>query len=124
MWASMHIGQPRSKQMKNKAFIAVLVTGFLHGGGATAANLTNYDEKAQTVTLTEGEKQTSITLIPEKTVEGICIKGCILTLSNGDEYEFHGNEIIAIEEGEIYVDGDLNDLAGDTFQTNQGSGRQ
>ena len=79
----------------------------------TAAEITNYDEKEQTVFITQNGKQQEITLASQQTVKEICNDGCSIKLLNGDEYNIAANDLIAIEGSMIFID------STDTEQSNE-----
>lgn len=79
----------------------------------TAAEITNYDEKEQTVIITQDGKQQEITLGSQQTVKEICNEGCSIKLLNGDEYNIAANDLIAIEGSMIFID------STDTEQSNE-----
>lgn len=90
--------------MKTTALIAAAASTILFSGSLSAASLTNYDETSQTVIVTEEGQDSTITLEGNETVEEFCVSGCTIKFANGDEYNLAGNEIVAIEGSQIYVD--------------------
>ena len=74
---------------------------------ATALRLTNRDLTGHTLIVTSpdgGEKQ-ELQASPSEVLDRICETGCTITMPDGQQYEFEGNEIVAIEEGLIFLDG-------------------
>ena len=74
---------------------------------ALAVSITNRDDRDQKVTIIEGAVTKDQVLKPEGTIEGVCLKGCVVRLndSEDDEYELEGNEVVSIEDGYLYYDG-------------------
>ena len=74
---------------------------------ALAVSITNRDDRDQKITIIEGATTKDQTLKPEGTIEGVCLKGCVVRLndSEDDEYELEGNEVVSIEDGYLYYDG-------------------
>jgi hypothetical protein len=71
---------------------------------ASALTLRNLEPKPQTVTLIEGGEERTLTVGPKQPLAGICPKGCIVELNNGDRYAFDGPEAIALEDGLLFFD--------------------
>lgn len=89
-------------------FLAVaLFAAPTHSGAALALTVINRDDHAHKVTIIEGAKSTDHVLKPDATVESACAKGCIVRLNDSDEeeYELEGNEVVFIEDGNLYYDG-------------------
>lgn len=72
---------------------------------ADAASLTNRDDQDYKVTITEGDARQDHTVKPAASLQGICQKGCLVRLNDGDEYLLDGNELVSIEERRLYFDG-------------------
>jgi hypothetical protein len=74
---------------------------------ADAATITNRDEQDQKITIVEGDAKSEHTIRPGQVLENICVKGCIVRLSDSDEdeYEVAGEDVVSIEEGYLYYDG-------------------
>jgi hypothetical protein len=73
---------------------------------ASALQLTNRDTSDHKLIVTDqaaGQAQ-EITATPSQILDGFCLKGCTIQMSDGQEYEFEGNEIVSIEEGLIFMD--------------------
>jgi hypothetical protein len=88
----------------------VVATGLLaiscFASSASALSITNRDDHDQKITIVEGGASKDQVLKPEATVEGICLKGCVIRLndSDDDEYELEGTEVVSIEDGYLYYD--------------------
>ena len=84
-------------------FSAVLV---LSGVAATAATISNRDDKEQKITIIEGEAKTDRVLKPQEVAEKICSKGCVIRLNDNedDEYQLDPEDVVSIEDGYMYHD--------------------
>ncbi len=75
---------------------------------ATAANavsVKNLDETEYTLTVVEGASSQELSLKPGASVNGICLKGCLIKLSSDqDSYELEGGEVTSIESGVLWGD--------------------
>lgn len=71
---------------------------------ASAATLTNQDDKEHKLTIQEGNEKKEIALKPTGVLEGLCPKGCVIRIgdSEDDEYILEGPEILSIDGGKIY----------------------
>lgn len=97
--------------MKTRAFLAGLCVALIPQY-AGALQLTNRDATDHTLIvadLNDGETR-ELTATPSQVIDGICMKGCTITMSDGQEYEFDGNEIVSIEDGLIFMDGPYDTL--------------
>jgi hypothetical protein len=70
----------------------------------SALTLRNLEAKPQTIILIEGDEQQTLTVGPKQPLAGICLKGCVVELDNGDRYAFDGPEAIALEDGLLFFD--------------------
>ena len=84
-------------------FTAALV---LSGISASAATISNRDDKEQKLTIIEGEAKVDQTLKPLQVLEKVCLKGCIVRLndSDDDEYQLESEDVVSIEDGYLYHD--------------------
>lgn len=84
--------------LSNVALIALSV--------AHASTITNLDDKDHTITVIEAKSTRDQVLRPSATLKGICTKGCVIRLNDGDdsEYELKGSEVVSIEDGYLYYD--------------------
>jgi hypothetical protein len=71
---------------------------------ARALTISNIDPKPHTVSVTAGNESKDLTIEPSKDVDADCASGCKVKLENGEEYEFHGDEAVSIEDGVIFID--------------------
>lgn len=79
---------------------------------AGAVQLTNRDTTGYTlitVNLDGGDRQ-ELKTSPSQVIDDICLKGCTITMPDGQEYEFEGDEIVSIEEGMIFLDGPIDSM--------------
>ena len=74
---------------------------------ALALTVINRDDHDHKVTIVEGPRSVDHVLKPEAQIENVCPKGCVVRLndSDEDEYELEGNEVVFIEDGNLYYDG-------------------
>jgi hypothetical protein len=89
--------------------LAHVVGAILLLSGNTAAHavsITNRDDQDHKVTIVEGETRTDYTLKPSQALTGICAKGCTVHLNDDqeEEYQLEGEDIVSIEEGNLYYD--------------------
>lgn len=102
---------PRSHERPVVNIIKVIALGSMAAwylsSVAFAVSITNRDDHDQKVTIIEGAANKDQVLKPEGTIEGVCLKGCVVRLndSEDDEYELEGNEVVSIEDGYLYYDG-------------------
>lgn len=84
-----------------------LIVGVLISCPAMAVSITNRDDRPHKVTIVDGTKETSHTLLPQGVLEGVCLAPCVLRLNDSadDEYELEGTEVVSIEDGFLYYDG-------------------
>ena len=73
---------------------------------ALALSISNRDDHDHKVTIVEGPKAADHVLEPDGTLENVCLKGCVVRLNDSeeDEYELDGNEVVSIEDGNLYYD--------------------
>ena len=87
---------------------AVVVIGLLSSSAAAhAVSITNRDEHDHKLTIMEGDTKADHVLKPAQVLNGICTKGCIVRLNDGedDEYQLEANDVVSIEDGSLYYDG-------------------
>ena len=92
-----------------KFALALTAIGFDPSGSdpAFAVSVTNRDDKEHKLTIIEGDARADRVVAPSATIEAVCLKGCVIRLSDSenDEYELEGTEIVSIEDGYLYYDG-------------------
>lgn len=96
----------RSNSGYKAGFVALLLGCAIGSTFASAASLTNRDEREHKLVIIEGTKKVEHTLKPQQSLENICAKGCIVRLndSDDDEYELEVNDVVSIEDGALYYD--------------------
>jgi hypothetical protein len=94
-------------EMRVCLLAAFLVVALEQSGAAAALSISNRDDHDHKITIVEGQKSTDHVLKPDAMIENVCSKGCIIRLNDSpeDEYELEGNEVVSIEEGNLYYDG-------------------
>ena len=85
---------------------AFLVASLQFSSAAFAATVSNRDDSDRTVTIIEADARKDHIIKPNAVLEGICKKGCLIRLGDGDEdpYELDGSEVTSIEGGQLYDD--------------------
>lgn len=63
---------------------------------AAAATVTNLDDTAHTLVVSEGDSRTELSIGPGETIQ-ICAAGCFVTMPNGDREVLTGTETLEIE---------------------------
>lgn len=71
---------------------------------ADALVLVNQQTTLETLLVTEENAQTQITIRPGERLEGVCPKGCVIRLGNGEEYEFDGSEVVSLEDDALFLE--------------------
>jgi len=71
-----------------------------------AVSITNRDDQDHKVTVVEGDTKTDYVLKPSQALNGICAKGCTVHLDDDEEeeYQLEADDIVSIEEGNLYYD--------------------
>ena len=90
--------------MSRNVIPALLLSVCLCTSAALAVTVKNLDETEHNVTVIEGSATQDLTIKPGASLEGICLKGCLLRLSGGgdDPYELEGTEVTSIEKGQLW----------------------
>lgn len=91
---------------------------------ASAASITNQDERTQKLTITEDGKVEIKRLQSGSRLKDICRWGCVIRLNDDAERDFvlDGGEQVSIERGLIYYDGEEEDSPSDN--SSEPSGRK
>lgn len=78
----------------------------LSGVVASAATISNRDDKEQKITIIEGDAKADRVLKPQQVLEKICPKGCVIRLNDveDDEYQLDPEDVVSIEDGYMYHD--------------------
>lgn len=90
--------------MARSVYAFTCLAALLAAPQAHALQLTNRDAADHKIAITEKTSTQEITVKPSQVVEGLCAAGCTMKMSDGEEYEFDGNEVVSIEEGLMFLD--------------------
>jgi hypothetical protein len=92
--------------MRVPLFAALTLAALVHIDPASALSIINRDDHDHKVTIIEGPRSAEHVLKPEVALENVCQKGCVVRLNDSeeDEYELEGNEVVSIEDGNLYYD--------------------
>lgn len=80
-------------------------------GAVSAASVVNYDQIERKFTMIVGEQRRDYTLEAGQTLQQVCESGCLIVMQDGMRIDLDGQEIAAIEEGKMFVDGYLYEAA-------------
>ncbi len=82
---------------------AALALAVATPAAAAAATVTNRDDTAHTLIVTEGGQQVELSIGPGESID-ICPTGCFVTMPNGDREVLTGTERLEIEasRGKIF----------------------
>jgi hypothetical protein len=71
---------------------------------ALAVTVKNLDETEHKIAVVEGSSTQDLSIKPGGSLEGICIKGCLIKLNGNadDPYELEGSEVTTIEKGQLW----------------------
>ncbi len=70
--------------------------------------ITNSDSRSYTLTIEERGTKSTLDIAPGNSLEGICLKGCLVTLGGVKDGAYRlpeGNEIVTIEQGTLFYEG-------------------
>ncbi len=88
---------------------AIGVAGLaLTASPARGAMTTNNDSSTYTLTIEERGAKSTVDIAPGGSLEGVCLRGCLLTLGEVKDGAYRlpeGNEIVTIEQGALFYDG-------------------
>lgn len=90
--------------MRLKYVLGVAAVAVFAATSAQAITLTNRDTSEHKLVVVEGEAQKELILQPAQTLKDVCDNGCVIQLTNGEEYEFDGTELVSIEDGIMYLE--------------------
>ena len=79
----------------NRLLVAVGLS-IIVAAPAAAATVTNLDDTAHTLIVTEGGEQVEVSIGAGESIQ-ICPTGCFVTMPNGDREVLSGNERLEIE---------------------------
>ncbi len=97
-------GGGNTDERMNKLLVAMAVTvGIAAPAAAAAATVTNRDDTAHVLIVTEGGQQVELSIGAGESIE-ICPTGCFVTMPNGDREVLTGTERLEIEasRGKIF----------------------
>jgi hypothetical protein len=84
--------------MKKMLIMTVLAGALAAPTAAFSATVTNRDDSAQMLVVSEGGSQREVSIGAGETIE-ICPQGCFVTMPNGDREVLTGPETLEIEGG-------------------------
>ena len=84
--------------MKKMLIMTVLAGVLAAPTAAFSATVTNRDDSAQMLVVSEGGSQREVSIGAGETIE-ICPQGCFVTMPNGDREVLTGPETLEIEGG-------------------------
>ena len=91
------------------ALAAIGAGGFaLPAGPAHSAMITNSDSRSYSLTIEERGTKSTVDIAPGSSLEGVCLRGCLVTLGGVKDGSYRlpeGNEIVTIEQGSLFYDG-------------------
>ncbi len=90
--------------MARGTYAFTFLAAVLAAAPAQALQLTNRDATDQKIVVTEKTGTQELLLKPSQMLDGVCNSGCTMKMSDGEEYEFDGNEVVSIEEGLMFLD--------------------
>jgi len=95
--------------------------GVLWGAAARATTLTNRDSKAHELTVLYVTPPKTIVLEPSHQVHDLCPTGCVVRLNGSpdDDYRLEGSELISLEDGALYYDGEQPDAQPSSAESNK-----
>jgi len=70
--------------------------------------ITNNDGRTYTLTVEERGAKSTVDIAPGGSLDGVCLRGCLLTLGEVKDGAYRlpeGNEIVTIEQGALFYDG-------------------
>lgn len=109
--------------MERKLLIAASLAFMLSSHPVWALQLTNNDPTEQKIAITEKSNSRDLVIKPSETLKDLCPEGCTMRMSDGEEYEFDGDEVVFVEEGLMFLDdeaqGAAEEPAEDTGSTDQ-----
>ncbi|UXM94348.1 hypothetical protein N5853_09530 [Bartonella sp. HY329] len=92
-----------NKNLMHCVVFAALVsfcTSALSPTNSMAATVQNSGDKAAIIIVAEGAARRDYSVDPQKQIS-FCLKGCFITLANGDRYALNGSEAIEISGNRI-----------------------
>ena len=91
--------------MRTVTVLGLGVLGLFTAVPAQALTIANTDPDPRTVTVETGGDSKELTIEPQACGRAaLRSEGCTIVLENGERYEMEGGEVVAIEDGIIFVD--------------------
>ena len=92
--------------MRVRLLAVGLLAALVQANATAALTIINRDDHDHKVTVVEGNRSTDHVLKPDAQIENVCPKGCVLRLNGSveEEYELEGNEVVFIEDGNLYYE--------------------
>lgn len=92
--------------MSRNVLTALTVAASFLTSAASAVTVKNLDDTEHKVSVVEGDSKQDHVVKPGGTLEGICLKGCLIRLDDSDDdpYELEGSEATSIEKGQLWGD--------------------
>lgn len=81
----------------------LFILGLLAALPARALTLANHDPDAHTVTISQGDKSSELTVNPNANIDTPCNPTCVIDL-DGEQYEMQSRDHASIENGVIFLD--------------------
>ena len=91
---------------------------------AAALTITNRDAAEARLTIIAGALRDTHTLAPGAVLKDVCVRGCIVRLADQSEWELSGSEVISLEGGVVYYDGEEADRGTATQGANPAPSQQ
>ena len=90
--------------MSHHVIAALSLVATLFSTAAFAVTVKNLDQTEYKVTVVEGPSPQDLSVKPGASLEGICLKGCLIRLNGNTEepYELEGAEVTTIEKGQLW----------------------
>ncbi len=103
--------------MKTLASIAAMTALVFASTAAQALTMSNLDDRAYKLQIVEGGNTKSIEIGPKARLEGLCAARCQVTVDGDpDPYELESNDVVQLEEGQLYFEDNTAGAEGDTSQ--------
>lgn len=84
--------------VKNMTFLVALAV--LFPTDIMAATILNSGDKAVVIIVSEGARRRDYSIDPQKQIS-VCLKGCFMTLPDGDRYALKGEENVEVSGSRI-----------------------
>ncbi len=112
--------------MNTKILLSAALAAVLFAGSAQAVTITNRDAQEHKLTIFENDDQRDVMIKPNETIQKICKTMCGVRVNDDENNEFQvdENELVSIEDGSLYFDGDARDqgsASGDQVNSQGGS---